>query len=107
STLQHPRATAHVTDQRHDAPLLVHPLVLPPPPRPTLFPYTTLFRSQERDQDAQHDVELLDRDQAASELRRRDLRDVHWGHGRRPADREPAQEPEGEERGPAPCQGAP
>ena len=61
---------------------------------------------QERDEDAQHDVELLGRHEAAAEPRRGDLGDVQGRDHRRPADGQPAEEPEGEERVPVPRQGA-
>ena len=61
---------------------------------------------QERDEDAQHDVELLGRHETAAEPRRGDLGDVQGRDHRRTADGQSAQEPEGEERVPIPRQGA-
>ena len=78
-----------------------------PPPfrRPEVQPRDQVVR-QEREQDAEHDVELLDRHQTAAVLRRGDLGDVERRDDRRPADGHAAQESEGEERVPVPGQGA-
>src|SRR5271157_5137181 len=60
---------------------------------------------QERDQNAQHDVELLSRHETAANPRRRDLGYVQWRDDRRTADRQSTHQTEGEKRIPVPCQG--
>ena len=57
---------------------------------------------EEREQDAENDIELHDPHEPAAEAGRRDLGDVHRRDHRRPAHREAAQETEGQERIPAP-----
>ena len=61
---------------------------------------------QERDKNAQHNVELLGRHKTPAKPRRRDLGDVQRRDDRRTADRQSTQQPEGEKRIPIPCQSA-
>src|SRR5207249_7627538 len=65
---------------------LIFLLPVPPPPRPTLFPYTTLFRSEPAERcDA---VALADAEDARVDVRRAALEDQVAVRGRRDAHRD-------------------